>query len=513
MFIHWGPVSLTGKEIGWSRGRETPIEEYDNLYKKFNPEDFNADEWVAIAKAAGMKYIVLTTRHHDGFCLWPSDSTDYDIAATPFKRDVVGELAAACRKQGLGFGAYYSTLDWWHPDYPTGSPAGKTDKPNPNMPRYIEYMKTQTAELVTKYGPLTCMWFDMPRKVTEADNEPTVAALHKLQPDLMINNRAYEAKGSIADFNTPEQRIGSFNNERPWETCMTICHQWAWKPNDPVKSLKECLLGLIGTIGGDGNFLFNVGPDAMGVVEPEQVKRLEEMGQWIARYDEAVYATRGGPFKPAGWGASTHKGNNIYLFISSWPDNGTLCLPLANCKILKAENLSGAGVKMTACETGYELRVQKADRDAIATVIKLSMDSPAASIEPVDMPSISGSLAFQKPAKTAEENFKNKAHHAFDDNPYSHWSTGKGKEQWLEVDLGQQHPIDSVAILLDSTGVDLCLQVQRNEEWDTVFSVENATDPIRKEFPQVIGQTFRILVSKGSVSVSEFQLFNTKAGK
>ena len=152
MFIHWGPVSLKGTEIGWSRGAQVPQEEYDQLYKQFNPTRFNADEWVSLAKTAGMKYLVITSKHHDGFCLWDSRYTDYNIMATPFGRDVLAELSEACRRQGVMFCVYYSIPDWWHPDYPKGSPGGRTEKPNPNMPRYFEYVKNQTRELIDKYG-------------------------------------------------------------------------------------------------------------------------------------------------------------------------------------------------------------------------------------------------------------------------------------------------------------------------------------------------------------------------
>ena len=163
MFIHWGPVSLKGTEIGWSRGAPIPIEEYDNLYKRFNPVKFDADQWVEIAKDAGMKYMVLTTKHHDGFCLFDTKQTDYNIMHSPFGRDVVKELAAACRKQGMAFGTYYSVADWHHPDFPHGSPGGKSLKPNPNLDRYEQYLRKQVEELIRNYGPLLTMWFDVPQ--------------------------------------------------------------------------------------------------------------------------------------------------------------------------------------------------------------------------------------------------------------------------------------------------------------------------------------------------------------
>ena len=162
MFIHWGPVSLTGHEIGWSRAKPTPIDEYDNLYKRFDPTKFNADEWVSIAKAAGMKYIVLTTKHHDGFCLWDTKYTDYNIMNSPFKRDVVKELSDACKKQGIAFGTYYSVTDWYNKDWPVTSPAGRVKRETSDLDAYEKYLQNQITELITKYGPLITMWNDVP---------------------------------------------------------------------------------------------------------------------------------------------------------------------------------------------------------------------------------------------------------------------------------------------------------------------------------------------------------------
>jgi len=306
MFIHWGPVSLTGHEIGWSRGKQTPIAEYDNLYKEFNPTKFNADEWVSVAKAAGMKYIVLTTKHHDGFCLWDTKFTDYNIMNSPFHRDVTKELADACRKQGIMFCAYHSICDWYHPDYPLGSPGGKTKKPNPDMDRYNAYLKNQLAELLKNYGPLGVLWFDgdWEQPWTIERGTDLYAYLRKLQPTLIINNRISKARAGMAgtsaagqfagDYDTPEQRIGGFQMNRPWETCMTICRQWSWKPDDTMKSLEQCLHTLIRTVAGDGNLLFNVGPTPTGEIEPRQIERLRK---WVSGWRNT--ATRSTPLAAA----------------------------------------------------------------------------------------------------------------------------------------------------------------------------------------------------------------------
>ncbi|OHB79658.1 MAG: hypothetical protein A2V98_21175 [Planctomycetes bacterium RBG_16_64_12] len=301
-----------------------------------------------------MKYLVITSKHHDGFCLWDSKLTEYDIMSTPFGRDVLKELPEACRRQGIMFSTYYSICDWWHPDYPTGSPGGRTGKAEPNMDRYVTYMKGHLRELIEGYGPLGILWF-------------------------------------AGDYDTPEQQIGGFNRRRPWETCMTICRQWAWKPNDQLKSLQECVETLIETVGGDGNLLLNVGPMPDGRIEPRQVDRLKELGAWLAKYGEGIYGTRGGPFVPGEWGASTCKDDSVYLFVTRWPAEGPLKLPPMGRKILDARALGGqlpngkrALIRQT--ESGVTVDVPKSDRDEIATVVVLTVDGQATEIPPVKVP-------------------------------------------------------------------------------------------------------------------------------
>ena len=359
LFIHWGPVSLKGTEISWSRGGERrgykgsgtqiPIEVYDNLYKQFNPTNFNANEWVAIAKAAGMKYLVFTSRHHDGFSEFDTQADDYKITSpnSPYRRDVVRQLADACHRAGLRFGLYYSQPNWHHPD-------AFTDRHT----NYLAFLKTQVRELLTHYGPVDIFWFDGLGKTTaDYDAEAMNIMIRKLQPRILINNR----DGLAEDFDTPEQVIGKFQNDRPWESCITICDQWAWKPNDKMKSLRECLETLIRCAGGDGNLLFNVGPMPDGRIEPRQVKRLEEMGGWLSQYGETIYGTRGGPWKPGKSIASTRKGNTIYLHLLGW--NGeTITLP----------NIPRTTIRSSAL-TGGTARVQQA-----AGTISIRIDPPAA---------------------------------------------------------------------------------------------------------------------------------------
>ena len=381
MFIHWGPVSLTGHEIGWSRGAQAPTEVYDNLYKQFNPTNFNADEWVSIAKAAGMKYIVLTTKHHDGFCLWDTKLTDYNIMHTPFHRDVVKELAAACKKQGIEFGAYYSVTDWYDQDWPVTSPAGKVKREKSDLDAYEKYLQGQITELIKNYGPLLTIWNDVPAMYGKRGAD-TIRMVRHLQPNILINNRT----GDGGDYDTPEQKIGKFQMNRPWESCMTVSKRnaWAWGgANDGVKSTAACLEMLIRGAGGDGNILLNVGPRPDGVIDPAQANLLKEIGTWLKTNGESIYGTRGGPWKPTTSVVSTRKGKMIYVHILQWPE-GTVTLPNLPAKIKSAKILGGGKAEFHQTENGIEISVAPTNHRATDTVVVLKLNSSAMTISALE---------------------------------------------------------------------------------------------------------------------------------
>ncbi|MDR1602118.1 MAG: alpha-L-fucosidase [Tannerella sp.] len=383
MFIHWGPVSLKGTEIGWSRGREIPVSEYDSLYLSFNPVNFDAGEWVSIAVAAGMKYIVFTSKHHDGFCNWDTRYTDYNIMHAPFRRDIMAELAEACRKQGMALGFYHSTCDWHHPDFPLTSPGGSVEREVSNIDRYTEYLKNQSVEIIEKYGPLLVMWYDVPQRFDSIRGQSVIDRIREVQPGILVNNRT----GAKGDFDTPEQHIGEFQNTHPWETCMTIADQWAWKPDDRVKSLEQCLHGLIRSAGGDGNFLFNVGPKSDGEIEPLQAERLKEMGQWLQQYGHTIYGTRGGPYKPADWGVSTRKGDKIFLHVLKQLESpSNIVLPDLGVDIKKCSLTDGREIKCIRQDGGeYLIPLSPGDLKPVDTVIELTVEGNAMNIEPVEM--------------------------------------------------------------------------------------------------------------------------------
>jgi alpha-L-fucosidase len=385
MFIHWGPVTLRGTEIGWSRGVSVPTEEYDNLYKEFNPVLFNADAWVKTAKDAGMKYLTITAKHHDGFCLWPTMVSDYNIMNSPYKKDIVGELASACKKYDIKFCIYFTVLDWHDPDYPIHISGAKAD-PNANMDKFVITMKKELQELVTNYHP-HMLWFDgnweSPWKNEYAAGIYTF--LKKLDPNLIINNRLGAndehlklTSEMIGDFATPEQRIGELNMNTPWETCMTICNQWAWKPNDKMKTLKECIQTLVKTAGGNGNLLFNVGPMPDGRIEARQVERLKEMGEWLKVYGESIYGTKGGPFKPNDFFAATRKGNKLYVHIFEKKTNALRLPVLPNVKVKQAYLLKGDKINYTQDVGGavtLQLPEQLPDSNDSVIVLELATNA------------------------------------------------------------------------------------------------------------------------------------------
>lgn len=397
MFIHWGPVTLRGTEIGWSRGVEVPVDDYDNLYKEFNPVLFNAKEWVSVAKAAGMKYLVITSKHHDGFCLWDSKYTDYNIMHTPFHRDVLKELSEECRKQGIMFCTYYSILDWHHPDYTTRHGNDQRPVENSDMKKYKEYLHNQVKELVTNYHT-NLFWFDgeWEKSWTHEDGMELYSYIRGLNDKILINNRVDKGRpgmkgmtqGSFnaGDFGTPEQEIGQLNNETPWESCITIGQQWAWKPNDSVKPTKECLKILVTTAGSGGNLLFNISPMPDGRMEQRQINRLKEMGQWLGKYGESVYGTKGGPIKPTSDLVSTYKGNKIYIHLLKWPKD-ELALPLFPGHNIINAHFIGGNHLATASNNGKNLiKIPATPPDNLDSVIVLELDAPAEGIPQIALP-------------------------------------------------------------------------------------------------------------------------------
>ena len=452
LFVHWGPISQRGNDLSWSRkgGRRwgkikapdngfIPMDEYDALYETFNPTDFDPKEWVQMMQDVGQKYIVFTAKHHDGFCMFDSEFTDYDIMSTPYGRDILKELTDACHEAGIRVGIYYSPTDWHHPDFRTE-----------NHDRYLEYYFNQMEELVTKYAPVDVIWWDAFGFHGEAElikSKEMTKMLRGLQPGILLNNRA----AIRGDFDTPEQLVGRFQKERPWETCMTINDQWGYRPNNPPKSKKVLVETLVRCAGGNGNFLLNLGPMSNGLFDPMHENRLREVGDWNTKYGVSVFDTQGGPYMPGVYGASTYRGDTIYIHMMDWGEEAQVTFPPLPFKILGSRVLTGGDAQVKQTAEGVFVSMQEG-RDPIDTIIELKIDGDAATMEPIKVPYHSGSLALNKPASASSVIFNNLKHHgpqfALDDDVDTMWRTDTMavKDVTFEIDLEEPTLINRIAI-------------------------------------------------------------------
>lgn len=404
MFIHWGAYAIPGGERNgeicgggaeWIMDKlDYTIEDYENeVVALFNPVQFNADDWVSMAKDAGMKYIVLTSKHHDGFCLWDSETTNYDVMeAAPFKRDIVKELAEACKKQGIKLGLYHSIVDWHHPQaqaplYPNYN-AGQRDSTvfNPEFPEYYEnYLKPQVRELITQYDNVDVVWFDgdwIPDYTSEMGKELYNMILD-IKPTAIVNNRVdkgrmgmegMDKEGEFAgDFGTPEQEIPATGIDSDWESCMTMNGSWGYKPSDAKwKSSKRLIQNLIDIVSKGGNFLLNVGPDGQGLFPQASIDRLKAIGVWTKANGESIYGAKASPYDRPEWGRYTSKPGVIFAHVFDWPEDGKLELNPA-IKIKSASLLSAPSNPLKV-EGSSTLILPEVAPDEAATVIKIELE-------------------------------------------------------------------------------------------------------------------------------------------
>ena len=401
MFIHFGLSSHDDRDISWPivYNRKAPDQGHgaypDSAWQKvwpseFKLEKFNADEWVKIARNAGFKYIVIITKHHDGFHMWDTKFSNFKITNTPFGRDYIKELADACHKAHMPLGFYYSQRDWYNPDYapvdtntikriPTPpyyeALPGKTVKPGPTQQKYIDYQFNAIRELLTKYGKVDIFWFDavswdgmFTAKMWDA--EKLTRMIRRLQPGIIINNRT----SLPGDFDTPEQRIGMYQ-KRPWESAMTLNGSWAYGPA-PIKPVKGLITQMLAAAAGNGNELLSWGAHFNGGFDEAQKDTLLKIGGWLKKYGNTYYGTRGGPWMPNRNFGSVHKGNKIYVYVFIWPPQG-LSLPA-----LQGNSIDNAAFVNLSEKTAWKKQGDKwvfakpSSPDGIVTIIELTMGKP-----------------------------------------------------------------------------------------------------------------------------------------
>jgi len=402
MFVHWGLYAIPagewrGKAVGsigeWiMNNAHIPVAEYEQLASQFNPVKFDARQWARTIKDAGMEYLVITSKHHDGFCLFDSRQGDYNVVkATPFKRDVLEELSAACKEEGVTLCFYHSIMDWHHPDAQApGFPNYSAAPPNPNFPRYAAYMRGQLKELLANYGHIGILWFDGEwiGDWTEAQGIALYNELRAVQPDLIINNRIGKSrsgmqgmsaqKTSPGDYGTPEQEIPATGIPgADWESCMTMNDTWGFKKNDQHwKSTETLMHNLVDIASKGGNFLLNVGPTAEGEMPAASVERLAAIGKWMKVNGDSIYATGPSPFARLPWGRCTTKPGKLFLHVFKWPKDGKLDVPGLSNKVSNAFLLTAPSspLKVTESEGRKAISLPAEAPNAIDTVVVLQIE-------------------------------------------------------------------------------------------------------------------------------------------
>ncbi|WPJ97283.1 alpha-L-fucosidase [Coraliomargarita algicola] len=405
LFIHWGPAALSGAEISWGmkdrieRGaqhQKVPRDEYMNLYRDFNPVNFNPDEIMALAKEAGMTYSVFVTKHHDGFSLWdtqekrfPEDSeypVHYSIADTPYQKDIVSMVRDAAQNNGLKVGWYYSTRDWTHPDYLQGDNVA-----------YNSYYENQVEELLRDYGPVDILWFDHCFGEWDQYTIPRLyQKMYDIAPNLLVNNRAARGLKNIpseyvalkhGDYDTPENRMGSFQAGRAWESCMILSPSddhggWSYRPDGVTRSLKETIQLLSSCVTGDGNMLLNVAPLPDGSLRAEERAILEGLAPWTAQYQEALYGTRGGPWLNGDWGGASYRGRHVYLHVFN-PDDAGIELNRLPQNVESVTTMNGKAIPFVQnLDTrSLKITIPKEERNPYVSIVKITLDQEVGGIQ------------------------------------------------------------------------------------------------------------------------------------
>jgi len=527
LFYCWGPASMLECSLGWGRMGPRPghstdgkvtkgisQEIYDNQYKLLEAPNFDADELVRTVKDAGAKYLIWLTKHHDGFCVFDTELTDYNIMNTPFGRDATKEIVDACHKYGIKVALYYSQPDWYNPIYTAA-----------DYERYAkEYLFPQIRELMSNYGKIDVMWFDgLGLSADRWNGAELVKMIRTLQPGIILNHRWHHPPYHAGDFDGPERQVGRFQTNRPWETCTVIGGGWAWMGDAPAMPLKQAISLLVRCAGGDGNLALGVGPRGTGEFVPDHKKRLLEMGDWLGKQGESIYGTRGGPYIPGIWGASTHKGKVVYLHVlASW--NGVLTLPALPSKIQSMEVLSGGTAEFVQTAESLVIKMDSTQMDSVDTLIKLTLDRSASKLvpiktlgDPVSIGATATASSERNPNRSAQ-NVVAATATEFSEGIFvkNTWGpTSKDPQPWLQLVLANPATVSQIKLMEGKFGSgsrvqEYVLEAKVSNGWETIHSGQTIggdcnillTEPVESD-------TFRLHVLKwdGYMDLNSFELY------
>lgn len=519
MFIHWGLYAVPSGKWGekttygeWlMHSAKISRAEYSSLAKQFNPTKFNAEEWVKIAKAAGQKYMVITSKHHDGFAMFKSSDPYNIVDATPFNRDILKELADACRKNDMKLGFYYSQAqDWYHPGGALSGNKEWDETHKGDMNKYVDSIVVpQVKEIMENYGDVAVVWWDTPIGITP-EMAQKISAVIKKYPNLITNNRLGGGVGG--DLETPEQFIPATGFPgRNWEVCMTMNGHWGYNAyDDQWKSTTDLLQKLIDIASKGGNFLLNVGPNQYGVIPEVCQQNLKEMGDWLKINGDAIYGTQASPFPYLSWGRATRKGQTIYLHVFDWPKDGKLIVPIGNT-IKKAYLLADVttSLNVKAGKVNSMIQLPHYAPDQMASVVAIQIEG-----EPVvqSIPSASKKVVASSSDDAA------KLGTLTDGDPKAGWKAAKGeKTATLEIDLGAPTAIQSLSLVEPWhpwSGVTQKheLQYLQGTEWKTVFKGQTEGTGLTKLFTPLMAQKFRLILEnvKFEPALNELILFRAE---
>ena len=513
LFIHWGVYAVPAgiyqeREIPgigeWIMQRaRIPVAEYRKFAGEFNPVRYDPDKWVKMAKDAGMKYIVITSKHHDGFALFETEVSDWNVVdATPYGSDLLQPLAEACRREGIRLGFYYSQVqDWYHPG--GAADGGHWDEAQHGC--FDEYLDNiaipQLKEILTNYGEIDILWWDTPRDHITTEQAERFLPVIAEHPDIITNNRIGGGLGG--DFFTPERYIPitGFPGYR-WEVCMTMNNTWGYKSFDhDWKSTRELILQLSHIVSKGGNFLLNVGPTAEGEIPQPSIERLQQIGEWMKTNSEAIHGTQASPFSYLPWGTATIKDQKLYLHVVSWPEDGLLKLPLIN-KPLNAYTLASPGSPLTVRQDSGEIEISVPAEapDDILSIVVLEFEG-----EPnVQPPPTTG-----KTAKASSVDRETSLSNLFDDDLNSQWKPLDGENKaWIEIDLEEEvnignftvsEPWRHIGLRVAWRGRDrsqeFALKYKKDGNWVDIINGKTTGSGYSQDFSPVSGRYFRLEIT------------------